>query len=127
MLCKKFQPKLIIKIEEVSKLYDIQLNKLSELKESGDYPLYDKLYKKYYFERRWYMFNFKMIYFLLHLKEILYPTLSCKEIRIRIAKLKKLKEDISNLESEMNRTKYLLDQLNEDNNNINNYFENVEG
>ena len=49
------------------------------------------------------------------------------EIRIRIAKLKKLKEDISNLESEMDRTKYLLNELNEDNNNINNYFENVEG
>ena len=73
------------------------------------------------------MSNFKMIYFLLHLKERLYPTLICKEIRIRIAKLKKLKEDISNLESEMNRTKYLLNELNEDNNNINNYFENVEG
>lgn len=127
LLCKKFQPKLIVKIEEVSKLYDIQLNKLSELKESGNYQLYDKLYKKYYYERRWYKSDFKMIYFLLHLKERLYPTLSCKEIRIRIAKLKKLKEDISNLESEMKRTKFLLDQLNEDNNNINNYFENVEG
>lgn len=124
LLCKKFQPKLIAKIEEVSKLYNIQLNKLSELKESGDYPLYYKLYKKHYYERRWYMSSFKMIYFLLHLKERINPTLSCKEIRI--AKLKKLKEDISNLESEMNRTKYLLVQFNEDNNNINNYFENVE-
>ena len=72
------------------------------------------------------MSGFKMIYFLLHLKERINPTLSFKEIRIRIAKLKKLKEDISNLESKMNRTKDLLDQLKEDNNNMNNYFENVE-
>lgn len=126
LLCKKFQPKLIVKIEEVSKLYNIQLNKLSKLKESEDYPLYYKLYKKYYHKRRWYKSSFKMIYFLLHLKERINLTLSCKEIRIRIAKLKKLKENISNLESEMNSTKYLLDQLNEDNNNINNYFENIE-
>lgn len=126
LLCKKFQPKLIVKIEEVSKLYNIQLNKLSKLKESEDYPLYYKLYKKYYHKKRWYKSSFKMIYFLLHLKERINLTLSCKEIRIRIAKLKKLKENISNLESEMNSTKYLLDQLNEDNNNINNYFENIE-
>lgn len=126
LLCKKFQPKLIVKIEEVSKLYNIQLNKLSKLKESEDYPLYYKLYKKYYHKRRWYKSSFKMIYFLLHLKERINLTLNCKEIRIRIAKLKKLKENISNLESEMNSTKYLLDQLNEDNNNINNYFENIE-
>lgn len=126
LLCKKFQSKLIVKIEEVSKLYNIQLNKLSKLKESEDYPLYYKLYKKYYHKRRWYKSSFKMIYFLLHLKERINLTLSCKEIRIRIAKLKKLKENISNLESEMNSTKYLLDQLNEDNNNINNYFENIE-
>lgn len=126
LLCKKFQPKLIVKIEKVSKLYNIQLNKLSKLKESEDYPLYYKLYKKYYHKRRWYKSSFKMIYFLLHLKERINLTLSCKEIRIRIAKLKKLKENISNLESEMNSTKYLLDQLNEDNNNINNYFENIE-
>lgn len=126
LLCKKFQPKLIVKIEEVSKLYNIQLNKLSKLKESEDYPLYYKLYKKYYHKRRWYKSSFEMIYFLLHLKERINLTLSCKEIRIRIAKLKKLKENISNLESEMNSTKYLLDQLNEDNNNINNYFENIE-
>lgn len=126
LLCKKFQPKLIVKIEEVSKLYNIQLNKLSKLKESEDYPLYYKLYKKYYHKRRWYKSSFKMIYFLLHLKERINLTLSCKEIRIRIAKLKKLKENISNLESKMNSTKYLLDQLNEDNNNINNYFENIE-
>lgn len=125
LLCKKFQPKLIVKIEEVSKLYNIQLNKLSKLKESEDYPLYYKLYKKYYHKRRWYKSSFKMIYFILLIKRIS-PTLSCKEIRIRIAKLKKLKENISNLESEMNSTKYLLDQLNEDNNNINNYFENIE-
>lgn len=128
LLCKKFQPKLIVRIEDKSKLYDVLLNKLSELKESGDYPLYDKLYKKYYWKRNWYMshYNFKMIYFLLHLKGKINPTLSCTEIRIRIAKLKKLMEDISNLELELNRTKYFLDQLNEDNNNINNYFENVE-
>lgn len=126
LLCKKFQPKLIVKIEEVSKLYDIQLNKLSELKESGNYPLYDKLYKKYYYERRFYKSDFKIIYFILLIKRIS-PTLSWKERRIGFAKFKKQKKDISNLESEMKRTKYLLDQLKEDNNNINNYFENVEG
>lgn len=125
LLCKKFQPKLIVKIEEVSKLYDIQLNKLSELKESGNYPLYDKLYKKYYYERRFYKSDFKIIYFILLIKRIS-PTLSWKERRIGFAKFKKQKKDISNLESEMKRTKYLLDQLKEDNNNINNYFENVE-
>lgn len=125
LLCKKFQPKLIVKIEEVSKLYDIQLNKLSELKESGNYPLYDKLYKKYYYERRFYKSDFKIIYFILLIKRIS-PTLSWKERRIGFAKFKKRKKDISNLESEMKRTKYLLDQLKEDNNNINNYFENVE-
>lgn len=122
LLCKKFQPKLIVKIEEVSKLYDIQLNKLSELKESGNYQLYDKLYKKYYYERRLYKSDFKMIYFILLIKRIS-PTLSWKERRIGFAKFKKLKKDISNLESEMKLTKYLLDQLNEDNNNISNYFE----
>lgn len=125
LLCKKFQPKLIVKIEEVSKLYDIQLNQLSELKESGNYPLYDKLYKKYYYERRFYKSDFKIIYFILLIKRIS-PTLSWKERRIGFAKFKKQKKDISNLESEMKRTKYLLDQLKEDNNNINNYFENVE-
>lgn len=125
LLCKKFQPKLIVKIEEVSKLYDIQLNKLSELKESGNYPLYDKLYKKYYYERRFYKSDFKIIYFILLIKRIS-PTLSWKERRIGFAKFKKQKKDISNLESEMKRTKYLLDQLKEDNNNINNYFENIE-
>lgn len=125
LLCKKFQPKLIVKIEEVSKLYDIQLNKLSELKESENYPLYDKLYKKYYYERRFYKSDFKIIYFILLIKRIS-PTLSWKERRIGFAKFKKQKKDISNLESEMKRTKYLLDQLKEDNNNINNYFENVE-
>lgn len=125
LLCKKFQPKLIVKIEEVSKLYDIQLNKLSELKESGNYPLYDKLYKKYYYERRFYKSDFKIIHFILLIKRIS-PTLSWKERRIGFAKFKKQKKDISNLESEMKRTKYLLDQLKEDNNNINNYFENVE-
>lgn len=125
LLCKKFQPKLIVKIEEVSKLYDIQLNKLSELKESGNYPLYDKLYKKYYYERRFYKSDFKIIHFILLIKRIS-PTLSWKERRISFAKFKKQKKDISNLESEMKRTKYLLDQLKEDNNNINNYFENVE-
>lgn len=126
LLCKKFQPKLIVKIEEVSKLYDIQLNKLSELKESGNYQLYDKLYKKYYCERRLYKSDFKMIYFILLIKRIS-PTLSWKERRIGFAKFKKLKKDISDLESEMKLTKYLLDQLNEDNNNISNYFETVEG
>ncbi len=126
LLCKKFQPKLIVKIEEVSKLYDIQLNKLSELKESGNYQLYDKLYKKYYYERRLYKSDFKMIYFILLIKRIS-PTLSWKERRIGFAKFKKLKKDISDLESEMKLTKYLLDQLNEDNNNISNYFETVEG
>ncbi|WP_302292537.1 hypothetical protein [Leyella stercorea] len=125
LLCKKFQPKLIVKIEEVSKLYDIQLNQLSELKEFGNYPLYDKLYKKYYYERRFYKSDFKIIYFILLIKRIS-PTLSWKERRIGFAKFKKQKKDISNLESEMKRTKYLLDQLKEDNNNINNYFENVE-
>lgn len=125
LLCKKFQPKLIVKIEEVSKLYNIQLNKLSKLKESEDYPLYDKLYKKYYYERRFYKSDFKIIYFILLIKRIS-PTLSWKERRIGFAKFKKQKKDISNLESEMKRTKYLLDQLKEDNNNINNYFENVE-
>lgn len=125
LLCKKFQPKLIVKIEEVSKLYDIQLNQLSELKESGNYPLYDKLYKKYYYERRFYKSDFKIIYFILLIKRIS-PTLSWKERRIGFAKFKKQKKDISNLESEMKRTKYLLDQLKEDKNNINNYFENVE-
>ena len=125
LLCKKFQPKLIVKIEEVSKLYDIQLNQLSELKESGNYPLYDKLYKKYYYERRFYKSDFKIIYFILLIKRIS-PTFSWKERRIGFAKFKKQKKDISNLESEMKRTKYLLDQLKEDNNNINNYFENVE-
>lgn len=125
LLCKKFQPKLIVKIEEVSKLYDIQLNQLSELKKSGNYPLYDKLYKKYYYERRFYKSDFKIIYFILLIKRIS-PTLSWKERRIGFAKFKKQKKDISNLESEMKRTKYLLDQLKEDNNNINNYFENVE-
>lgn len=125
LLCKKFQPKLIVKIEEVSKLYDIQLNQLSELKESGNYPLYDKLYKKYYYERLFYKSDFKIIYFILLIKRIS-PTLSWKERRIGFAKFKKQKKDISNLESEMKRTKYLLDQLKEDNNNINNYFENVE-
>ena len=122
---QKIQPKLIVKIEEVSKLYDIQLNQLSELKESGNYPLYDKLYKKYYYERRFYKSDFKIIYFILLIKRIS-PTLSWKERRIGFAKFKKQKKDISNLESEMKRTKYLLDQLKEDNNNINNYFENVE-
>ena len=128
LLCKKFQPKLIVKIEEVSKLYDIQLNKLSELKESGDYPLYDKLYKKYYWKRKWYMSgsNFKMIYFLLHLKEKINSTLSCKEIRIRIAKLKKLKDDITQLGLDKDHTMYYLGQLKEDNDKINNYFKNVE-
>lgn len=127
LLCEKFQPNLILKIEEVSKQYDFKLNKLSELKNSGDYPLYNILYNKYYYKRKWYMSSskFKMIYFLLHLKEKTNPSLSCMDIRMRVAKLEKLKKDISNLESEKNRTKNLLNQLKEDNDKMNNYFENL--
>lgn len=128
LLCKKFQPSLILKIDEKSKLYDFQLKKISELEKSGDNPLYNKLHKKYYWKRKWYMStsNFKMIYFLLHLKEKINPTLSCKEIRIRIANLKKLNDDITNLGFEKNHTEYYLSQLKEDNNKINNYFKNIE-
>lgn len=70
--------------------------------------------------------NFKMIYFLLHLKEKINSTLSCKEIRIRIAKLKKLKDDITQLGLDKDHTMYYLGQLKEDNDKINNYFKNVE-
>lgn len=70
--------------------------------------------------------NFKIIYFLLHFKEKINPTLSCKEIRIRIAKLKKLKDDITDLGFDKNHTEYYLGQLKEDNDKINNYFKNIE-
>lgn len=125
LLCKKFQPHLILKIEELSKLYEFQLKKISELEKSGDYPLYKKLCKKYTW-RYMSSSNFKIIYFLLHFKEKINPTLSCKEIRIRIAKLKKLKDDITDLGFDKNHTEYYLGQLKEDNDKINNYFKNIE-
>lgn len=123
-LCKRFQPNLSSKIKETESLLASQEDYLSKLKELGDYPLYNKFYNKYYWEKKWYLSssNFKMIYFLLHIKAKIQPQLDLSEIRSRITKLKKLISEINELDQNISKTKNLLHQLNENNTKLINYF-----
>lgn len=123
-LCKRFQPNLSSKIKETESLLASQEDYLSKLKELGDYPLYNKFYNKYYWEKKWYLSssNFKMIYFLLHIKAKIQPQLDISEIRSRITKLKKLISEINELDQNISKTKNLLHQLNENNTKLINYF-----
>lgn len=127
-LCKRFQSNLSSKIKETESLLASQEDYLSKLKELGDYPLYNKFYNKYYWEKKWYLTssNFKMIYFLLHIKAKIQPQMGLEEIKLRIANLKKLLSEIKEYEQNISKTKNLLNQLDKNNTKIINYF-NEEG
>ena len=123
-LCKDFIPQLNIKIENTNLiLLNLERN-LEKLKSEEDYPLYNRLYSKYYYKKAWYLYSnkFKMIWFLMHVKQRLHINISLSDIKTRINQLNIQIKKIDKCKSEINVIKHILLSLVNDRDKINNYF-----
>ena len=123
LLCNSFLPLLNDKIKVVAQKYLLQENRINELRQSGDYPIYDKIYRKYYMKKEWYLSTnkYSMLRFLLYLNVRLHG-LQTEIIKERVVKLKLLLKEIDNLSVDMRKTKLMLDALSVDKNKIDDYF-----
>lgn len=123
-LCKDFIPQLNIKIENTNLiLLNLEKN-LEKLESEEDYPLYNRLYSKYYYKKDWYLYSnkFKMIWFLMHVKQRLHINISLSDIKTRINQLNIQIKKIDKCKSEINVIKTLLLSLVNDRDKINNYL-----
>lgn len=120
LVCNSFLPLLNDKIAEVSQKYQSQENRMKKLCNSGDYPIYEKFYSKYYLKKKWYLSTnkYSMLRFLLDLNARLDSMQTIDVIKKRIAKLNLLKKEIDNLRVDMQNTKFMLDALCVDRNKI---------
>lgn len=123
-LCKDFIPQLNIKIENTNLiLLNLEKN-LVKFESEEDYPLYNRLYSKYYYKKDWYLYSnkFKMIWFLMHVKQRLHINISLSDIKTKINQLNIQIKKIDKCKSEINVIKTLLLSLVNDRDKINNYF-----
>lgn len=123
-LCQDFIPQLNIKIENTNLIFLNQEKNLEQLKREGDYPLYNRLYSRYYYKKDWYLYSnkFKMIWFLMHLKQRLHINISLSDIKTKISQLNIQIEKIDKCQKEINDINTLLLSLINDRDRINKYF-----
>lgn len=122
-LCKRFQPMLKQKIESTNQALTAKKEELVRLLESGDYPLYNKLHKKYYSKKTWYLDCNKktMLKFLIALKNRF--GISRTELKIRSANLQQLLSDISDMKSEISSLDNLLANFTKADDRMDQYFQ----
>lgn len=122
-LCKRFQPMLKQKIESTNKILTAKKEELERLLGSGDYPLYNKLYKKYYYKKKWYLDCNKnsMLKFLVALKNRF--GINRTELKIRKNNLQQLLSGISDLKSEISSLDNLLTHFTKADDRMNQYFQ----
>lgn len=114
-IAETFVPMLSDKISSVQKKVSIEEFNLQSLKEDGDYPLYIRIWEKYYHKKQWYYSSkkFSMIRFLMKLLRRLYPQYCLVEVKQRLKALDILIKKIDDVTSKLNIQKRLLDSLEE--------------
>lgn len=123
-ICNEFKPYLYDKIDDTQLRVNVVKQKLEELKHSGDYALYSKLYEKYYWKKKWYHSNnqFKMIRFLMLLLKKLVPIYELKDIKRRIKELELLIKKVDEASSKLSSLESFLSTLEKNGENLNMYI-----
>lgn len=110
-VCRTYLPELdslIANKEQEKKRLE---SELGTLRANGDYQLYAKLRGKYYYNRGWYSNKRAMYRFLLRLMHKTLPDYSFTAVKVRIAALKKVVDQVEKLQSQLNSVNHLLDNL----------------